>query len=254
MRAAIRPSTSSSLTPLSPRRGMSGPSSQLGQVSSAVWISRWMCVKSFTLTTSWALSDSRMRRWVSCAAFIASSCIRADSPLASSRELSSSRIYTQARINQKLLFPHIDGPHYANRIVNLSTKCPSYLSKVVRQSKGVKENGQDDKLGQPKGQTGLGTTDNSSWKRAKGVRWRRKPDPSSTLGLIPFIDVFSIFYYYYYWWYDSFCLPGLVERGRQMFGLSASLKTITVTQIGITGKRRANNLDVLTAYANMQSK
>ena len=93
MRAAIWPSTSSSLPPLSSSRGMSGPSSQLGQVSNAVWISRWMCVKSFTLTMSWALRDSRMRRWVSCAAFMASSWLRTDSPFASSRELSSSRIY-----------------------------------------------------------------------------------------------------------------------------------------------------------------
>lgn len=95
MRAAIWPSTSSSLPPPSSSRGTSGPSGQLGQVSSAVWISRWMCVKSFTLTTSWALSDSRMRRWVSCAAFMASSWLRTDSPFASSRELSSSRIYTK---------------------------------------------------------------------------------------------------------------------------------------------------------------
>ena len=133
MRAAIRPSTSSSLPPPSSSRGTSGPSGQLGQVSSAVWISRWMCVKSFTLTTSWALSDCRMRRWVSCAAFMASSWLRTDSPLASSRELSSSRIYTKHKQEsiKNCCFHTLMPTHYADRIVNLSAASP-FLSSISR--------------------------------------------------------------------------------------------------------------------------
>ncbi len=116
MRAAIWPSTSSSLPLLPSRRGNSGPSGQLCQVSSAVWISRWMWVSSWTLSRSWALRASRMRRWVSLAAAMASSWLRADSPLASSREFSSSKIQPNKYQSIKSLLPTVvhslRQPHY----------------------------------------------------------------------------------------------------------------------------------------------
>ena len=121
MRAAISPSSSSSLPPLlsTSSRGNSGPSGQLGQVPSAVWISRWMCVSSWTLSRSWALRASRMRRWVSLAADKASIWLRADSPLASSREFSSSKI-CQTSTNQSNRCSQPLSTHYVNPINNLS--------------------------------------------------------------------------------------------------------------------------------------
>lgn len=202
MRAAIWPSTSSSLPPPSSSRGTSGPSGQLGQVSSAVWISRWMCVKSFTLTTSWALSDSKMRRWVSCAAFMASSWLRTDSPFASSRELSSSRIYTKhTSTNQSetaasthwcpLITPTASSIYQ----LHLSLYPPYPLSRLVvfDSLTRVKGNVEMISCASQNAPSALAQLTIHP-EREGGSRWRRKPDPSSMLGLIRLIDAFPSFF------------------------------------------------------------
>ena len=72
---------------------LSFSSSQLGQVSRAAPMSRCSRVSSWILSRSCALRASRIRRWVSCDAAIASIWLLVDSPLASRRLFSSSKTW-----------------------------------------------------------------------------------------------------------------------------------------------------------------
>lgn len=135
---------------------------------------------------------------------VGSAPIRRSLP-AESFPLRESTPNTQARINQKLLLPHIDAhslrqPHRQS-INSISLSIPPYpLSKLVVFDSLTRVKGNVEMIScasQNAPPSALAQLTIHP-EREGGSRWRRKPDPSSMLGLIRLIDVFPPTFFFFF--------------------------------------------------------